>query len=166
VPAKACFSPKNSYQGDLYAVFSLATAGWEPGSDLQPVVDALGRAAAARAGVLPTNLAMRTAAIAWMENDLDADLLESRDELIAELLVETDPGILSWRGPLDSAAVQLEDLVRGAVAARMCLGECSWTELVEAVAQATASIGLPEVAEIRAILSEAEQAEQIAQVAG
>lgn len=166
VPAKACFSPKNSYQGDLYAVFSLAPAGWRPKSDLRLVANALSRAAAARAGVLPTNLAMRTAAIAWMENDLDADLLESRDELMAELLVEIDPGLLRWRGPLDSSVVQLEDLVRGAVAARMCMGECSWTELVEAVALATASIGLPEVAEIRAILSEAEHAELTAQSLG
>jgi 16S rRNA G966 N2-methylase RsmD/DNA-directed RNA polymerase subunit RPC12/RpoP len=154
VPAKACFAPRSSYVGDLYAVYRRAPAGWRPSRDLQPVAAALRRAASARGGRLAPNLARRTAAVAWMRAGLDAELLDEREALLDSLFMRESPECLRFQGTLDATVEPLESLVRGAAAARLCQGPADWPDLVAAVAQATEAVGLPEAAEIKAILAD------------
>ncbi len=154
VPAKACFSPKTSYVGDLYAVFVRRIPNTLPSRNMKHVVRALRRSASARNGLVPENLVRRMVAVAWLEHDLDVELLAQGQQLVKSLFVRHSPGLLKFLGTLDESALELEELVRGAAAACLCQGKATWEDMVEAVAEATCAVGMPEASEIRSMLQD------------
>ncbi|MFW5968130.1 MAG: hypothetical protein ACOCV2_11460 [Persicimonas sp.] len=155
ISSKAQFSPKKSYQGDLYAVFSTRSADWAPRESLDEVFEAARACASSRGGRVAYNLALRSVAIAWLRGDVTHERLDERDRLIDEWFEPADEsGFLSWRGDLLDDVERIDKLVERAATDALEDGSLEWPELYRRIADQTAHLGPPDPAEVRQILSE------------
>jgi 16S rRNA G966 N2-methylase RsmD len=150
ISSKAQFSPKGSYLSDFYAIYSPAPDTSEVISDLGVVEKALRRCASSRGGRVARNLVLRAAMVAWVADNVSADLLPQRDNLILRLF-EGNGETLTWRGEIDQAVPRLEQVV-AAVTERMS-PEGDWATLYSAVASMMLDSTVPDPSEIRALLN-------------
>ena len=154
VSSKAAFHPGGSYIGDLWAVLGKGTERSAPSRGLQPAIDALRVAAAFRGGTAPAKLLRRTLALAWLTHNLDAALIGTWDELLESLFEQATPHKLRLRGPMPTDVPRFEPYVREVVARHLQTGPCSWGSLYAVVAERCAAFGVPEAAEVRALLAD------------
>ena len=155
VSSKAAFHPKSSYLGDIWASFRRAPPGWRPRSDPRRVVPSLARNAMSRGGRCTRNLVQRALAMAWLEHDLDADLIDQWPHLIAEHFDTCDGHWLVWRGESPAGPCPpLEGLVIAAATECLANGAGRWRDLLAHVGDACRDYGVPDPGEVLAILGD------------
>lgn len=152
ISAKAQFSPENSYNSDIYSVYSV-NPNLEISRSLSPVIEALKKCASSRDGIITKNLALRVIIITWMKNNISVDLLHERDNLISGLFIEED-GKLIWKTDLDSKTLKLEEISKDIAKKILKNGPCDWSELYEKIASEAIDIGIPDPGELRLLLND------------
>ena len=155
ISAKAQLAPAGSYVGDFVGVFRRRSPSARRKTTLRTVRAALCRAANARGGVIPATTARRVAIGAFLEENLEGALLPGVYKLLAELFESLPSGELLLHKrlrELDTEDVDLDELV-ARVARDLEEDGCTrWTELYEAVCEASATIGVPEPHEVVKLL--------------
>jgi DNA-binding MarR family transcriptional regulator len=153
VSSKAAFSPASSYIGDIWAVLERQQPKWHPSRDLQPAIDAIATAAAFRGGKIPLALVRRTLALAWLSNNIDAGLVDQWPAIIDSMFENGKTQVLSYTGSQPPNVPNIDNHLLEIATTRLKAGPCSWNELVTAVANECAPYGVPDAAEVRAILT-------------
>ena len=151
VSAKAQKSIESSYIGDIYSIFK-KTDRFVVNSSLSSVSNALIRCAKFRGGTISKPLAQRTMIIAWIENNINAELLVEM-EAIKNSLFEEIGGMLHLKGTELQTPSDFEKTVQSVAAALLNSGPCEWSLLYERTAAAVADYGIPDPPELRAALT-------------
>ncbi len=154
VSSKAAFHPDSSYVGDLWAVCSKQAEPWAPSRNLDPVFSALEKCASSRNGVVALNLAYRTLAVVWMEQNLAVDLLDEWETIIDTLFRRVSDGQLELKAPIDPGVPLLLDIAIDVARETLRQGPCDWPKLYEEIARKCPNIGLPDPGELRQVLAD------------
>ena len=154
ISAKAAFHPKGSYVGDVWALFGRAEQGWSPTTDLNVVVEALGACAAFRGGVCARNLVLRTMAMTWLREDIQAAMVSEWESIENALFEPIDDHLLRWKRPVVSDVPAMPDLVLREAREALADGPMEWKELYIRVASACTAYGVPDPGEVRSLFNE------------
>src|SRR5699024_12803983 len=87
------------------------------------------------------NLALRVTTIAWMQNNISADLLIERDELIEGLFEQKNKKLI-WKGNIDNNVPKLRDIAKKKATQILSQGPCKWNYLYEEIASEIVIIGI------------------------
>ncbi len=153
ISSKAAFHPEGSYLGDVWAL--MAPAATPPSLDESPALAALQRCAEPRGGLIARNLALRTLALCWLSDDIDAALIDRWPALLDHLFEAHGPHLLRWRGAPSTDAISLKARLLSIAADTLARGPCRWRDLYAATAAGCADCGVPDSAEVRALIGPA-----------
>ncbi len=150
ISSKAQFSVKGSYVSDIYSIFSVDKKS-VPSNSLEPVVNSLIKCASSRGGTILKNLAQRVAMITWMDNNIHADLLKEKNNLIKSLFNEKN-GKLTLKDQIKEPGINIVKLSRKLAEKILKEGPCEWVDLYLKISKDLVEYGLPSPAEVRSYL--------------
>lgn len=150
ISSKAQFSIKGSYISDIYSIYS-KDRDYSVTKSLQPVSDALIKAASARNGKINNNFAQRICMIEWMKNNISVDLLLKKDLLIESLFNQTEEALI-LRQEYFIETIDIREKSISLAKNIIEKGPIEWKELYIQIAQELIDYGLPEPSEIRSYL--------------
>jgi hypothetical protein len=152
VPAKAQFSPLQSYQGDLYCVYEKSAECPNSAAHRQQDIQyAMLQCASARGGLLASNLVRRTLAIGWMTNNISAGDFDLMNAWLDDWF-STEGDFLRWRNGLDPTVPDIAETIRSMARRILGRGPRPWTELYASIAVELAPLGVPDALEVRGAL--------------
>lgn len=153
VSSKAQFSLEGSYISDIYSVYSYKPNS-EPTTDLTFIADALKKAAEARKGVIAKNLANRVVILEWLRNNIRADLLCEKDNILKNLFDKQGNKYILKEGKKESSnQFDLEENSKELAKKILSKGPCDWSKLYKKIAIQYAEYGFLDPTELRAYLN-------------
>jgi DNA modification methylase len=150
VSSKAQKSIESSYISDIYAVYRKSSVEFISHS-LTVIFTVLVESAKYRGGIISKSLAQRIVLIAWIENNISADLLD-QIPIIYDSIFDTVGGKMYLKNYCNSGVSSFEKDVIHLAKETLMQGPCDWHVLYEKIASGVVKYGIPDVHEIRTIL--------------
>lgn len=151
VSAKAQKSIESSYVGDIYSIYKKSDVSTSTCS-LSSVTNALIKCAKFRGGIISKPLAQRTMILAWIENNISADLLDEMEPIRNSLFDEKE-GLLYLKEFEIQKSSEFTKTVVSVAEQILKNGPCEWRVLYEKTAAAVADYGVPDPPELRSALT-------------
>lgn len=150
VSSKAQKAISGSYISDIYSVCRKGGTGTVCHS-LSGVSADLVKCASYRGGTISKTLAQRTMMIAWLKNNVSADLLDEMDAILSSLF-EAEGNMLTLKNHPSDGSSRFLRQVRTIAAGILSNGPCDWSAMYERIAAETAEYGIPDPHEVRSAL--------------
>lgn len=157
VSAKAQFSPRNSYAGDFYCVFSRDRPPKQEESPSELIRIAVTKVIRSRRPPVPYPVVQRAALLTILRENLEPEIVLHLDELLSSFSVRINHGIQLLPAQSEFATLDvplLEEVVRQVAVQSLKDRSLRWDEFFGKILDATEDLGVPSEQEARSWLAD------------